>query len=238
MKRIGWLVGLVVLVPGCGGGELVSGSTFVDVVPSSVSETTEFHWSPIVCDLRTIIRESLGAAVGSAIGLDGPFFDEAPANTKGFEYWLVTVTVERVAAGTLDRAVWAGNNPLPPITVGEKFVFTVHPDNQATSLDQLKTAVEEGSTIVALLAAGGDPNRSEEMGGWFARRAGVVTDTGVGFSGPCGAEVEGQLNDLAASLGRNADLGFLLEFEEEVLARLDDLENPGPIEQAWNDLNS
>lgn len=238
MKRIGWLVGLVVLVPGCGGGEFVSGSTFVDVVPSSVSETTEFHWSPFLCDLRTVLRRTSGAAVGVAVGLDGPLTEETPVNEAGREYWLVTVAVERVAAGTLDRSVWAGNNPLPPITVGEKFVFTVHPDNQATSLEQLRTAVAEGSTIVGLLGAGGDPNRSEEMGAWFARRVGVVTGTGVSFAGACGTEVEDRFKAVATSLGRQPDLGFLLEFEEEILGRFDDLDNPGPIEQAWNDLNS
>lgn len=238
MRRIAWLVGLALFAPGCGGRELVSGSTFVDVVPSSVSGTNEFHWSPFLCDLRSIVRQTSGSAAGVAVGLDGPLTDETAVNEAGREYWLVTVVVERVAAGTLDRAVWAGNNPLPPITVGEKFVFTVHPDNQATSLDQLRAAVEQGATIVALLGAGGDPNHSEEMGGWFAHRVGVVTDTGVGFSGACGVEVEDQMKDLAASLGRNADLGFLLEFEQEVLARFDELENPGPIEKAWDQLNS
>jgi hypothetical protein len=173
-----------------------------------------------------------------AVGLDGPLTEETPVNEAGREYWLVTVAVERVAAGTLDRSVWAGNNPLPPITVGEKFVFTVHPDNQATSLEQLRTAVAEGSTIVGLLGAGGDPNRSEEMGAWFARRVGVVTGTGVSFAGACGTEVEDRFKAVATSLGRQPDLGFLLEFEEEILGRFDDLDNPGPIEQAWNDLNS
>lgn len=243
-----WLL-LAVLVAGCGEATPPSGTGGVPTTlrQSFPTEDTIEEYHPFNCQLPVMLRRNHGAVVGTATSIEGPFFDETIINEEGREYWLLTVEVDAVVPGTLEvaRQATGEKNPqidVPEIVAGTHTRLVVHPDNGTASLPGIQHAAASRARILAFITAGSDPNLPDSTAVWFVRRAAVVsTKDQVSFVGVCTEELHQELAAVAQALGREPDLGFLVEFQAEVLTNYFHLSETGPtrkgpIEQTAYDL--
>lgn len=204
---------------------LIAGACGAGDLPT---ETTDFHHSPFLCELTTVIRNQQGTITGTVEGIESPL-EGLPNGYPGRTHALVDVNVTQVVGLHRDR-VEVGND-VPDILPGSTVRLVVYHDNLGIPFDSIELLQRSGEEALFILAALGDAANPEWEGVWGVRRVVELSDGRAIFRGACAEELNPALANLAAKLGRPADLSLVADFAAEGLARYDNLADHGPIEQ-------
>jgi hypothetical protein len=192
-----------------------------------------WEWSPFLCQLPVVLRNTQGGVVGTPLSLIGP--ETGILNEPDREYYRLSVAVEAVVPGSLAAAVETGGNRMPALKKGSDTGVVVFPNVDGTPLGALNDMISHGSRVLFLLQAGGYPAEPERAGVWYAIRFVSLDADGVAFAGACAQELDTQLVEVGAAIGRSPDEGLIVDFHAEVLGNYEDITAKGPIESAAYD---
>jgi hypothetical protein len=181
-----------------------------------------------LCDLITVIGDQQGSIVGTLeelkTGLSGLPWDQPDR-----EYAEGLVKVEEVVGY---RPTSDSGTKMPPIVVGEELSVVIYPDNEGTPVDRLADlAKSQTRGLLVLVALDFPPDLSVE-GRWSLKRFAAVSDGEIVFPGTCQAELGQQFTLLGEAVNRASDISLVSALSAEMLAKYNQPQVIGPLEEA------
>ncbi|CAN5704861.1 hypothetical protein BH18ACT6_BH18ACT6_22460 [soil metagenome] len=203
------------------------------VFPDATSGTTT-PWSPFLCDLVTVIGDQQGSVVGTLqelkTGLSGLPWDQPDR-----EYAEGIVKVEEVVGY---RPISDSGTTMPPLVVGDELSVVIYPDNEGTPVEALADlAKSQTRGLLVLVALNFPPDLSVE-GRWSLKRFAGVSDGDIIFPGACQAELGQQFTLLGDAVNRATDLSLVSALSAEMLAKYNQPQVIGPLEEAFREVTA